>query len=75
MLNTPLHVKRKFSDGSNTLVEQAGFSSVTPLINMLEEIYDETCRFHSIAKELGIDKTLVTIIEQHREQKWAELKI
>ncbi|PHM75070.1 type II toxin-antitoxin system HipA family toxin [Xenorhabdus kozodoii] len=57
------------------LAGQAGFSAVTPLINILEEIYDETCRFQSIAKELGIDKALATTIGKHMEQKWVELKI
>ncbi|PHM63638.1 hypothetical protein [Xenorhabdus ishibashii] len=40
MLNTPLNVKRKFSDGSNTLAGQVDFSGVRPLINMLEKIYE-----------------------------------
>ncbi|WMV73798.1 HipA domain-containing protein [Xenorhabdus griffiniae] len=56
------------------LAGQAGFSSTIPLINMLEEIYNETCRFQSIAKELEIDKTLAATIGQHMEQKWSELK-
>ncbi|MDC9613280.1 type II toxin-antitoxin system HipA family toxin [Xenorhabdus khoisanae] len=57
------------------LAGHAGFSGTTPLLNMLEEIYDETRRFQSIANKLGIDKSLATTIAQHMEQKWSDLKI
>ncbi|MDC9592462.1 type II toxin-antitoxin system HipA family toxin [Xenorhabdus sp. IM139775] len=57
------------------LAGQAGFSGITPLKNMLEEIYDETHRFQSIANELEIDKSLAATIAQHMEQKWSDLKI
>ncbi|MEQ1962625.1 hypothetical protein ABLB69_05495 [Xenorhabdus khoisanae] len=57
------------------LAGHAGFSGITPLLNMLEEIYDETRRFQSIANKLGIDKSLATTIVQHMQQKWSDLKI
>ncbi|MDC9588251.1 hypothetical protein PSI23_02710 [Xenorhabdus sp. XENO-10] len=56
------------------LAGQAGFSSVAPLMDMLEDIYDETRRFQLIANELGIDKSIVATIDQHIEHKWSELK-
>ncbi|AYA39856.1 type II toxin-antitoxin system HipA family toxin [Xenorhabdus nematophila] len=56
------------------LAGQAGFSGIAPLINMLEEIYNETRYFRSIASELKIDKPLVMVIEQHMEQKWSDIK-
>ncbi|PHM30689.1 type II toxin-antitoxin system HipA family toxin [Xenorhabdus innexi] len=57
------------------LAGQVGFSSINPLISMLEEIYTETRHFQVIAHELGIDKEMATMIAQHMEQKWLALRL
>ncbi|MBC8952334.1 hypothetical protein [Xenorhabdus sp. PB62.4] len=44
-------------------------------LNVKRRFSDGSCRFQSIANELGIDKSLVTAIAQHMEQKWLDLKI
>ncbi|PHM65569.1 phosphatidylinositol kinase [Xenorhabdus stockiae] len=63
------------SSALEQLAGQAGFSSINPLINMLEEIYAETRRFPIIAHELGIDNVVATTIALHMEQKWLDLKL
>ncbi|MEX0445740.1 type II toxin-antitoxin system HipA family toxin [Xenorhabdus sp. SGI246] len=57
------------------LAAQAGFTSKNPLIDMLAEIYHATRQFKFFANELGVDKSLVTMIDLHMQQKWMELKL
>ncbi|CDL80410.1 hypothetical protein [Xenorhabdus cabanillasii] len=57
------------------MAAQAGFTSKKPLLDMLEEIYHATRQFKFFANELGVDKSLVTMVDLHMQQKWIELKL
>ncbi|WP_282110950.1 HipA domain-containing protein [Shewanella algicola] len=53
----------------NILAGHADYSSDKPLREMLEEIYQQTRSFAQEAKNLGIPKQLLTIIDNHMIEK------
>jgi serine/threonine-protein kinase HipA len=63
------------SNALELLAVQAGFTDKKPLVDMLEEIYHATRQFKQFASELDVDNALATMIDQHMQQKWVELKL
>ncbi|MDD9196723.1 type II toxin-antitoxin system HipA family toxin [Aliivibrio sp. S3MY1] len=50
----------------------AGYANVTPLINMIEEIYHETRDFKQEALNLGISNALISTIDSHISQQYRQ---
>ncbi|SON50986.1 hypothetical protein [Vibrio tapetis] len=69
MLNTPLIVKRTFSDG-----HQETLASATSLQHMIEEIYHETRSFKQEARQFSLSNVLISTIDTHISQQYYLIK-
>ncbi|QMV13578.1 type II toxin-antitoxin system HipA family toxin [Vibrio spartinae] len=74
------HMTSFLGDGKNPvkalqqMAGQAGYSSVKPLQDMLEEIYTETQNFQTQARNLGLSETLIKEIAQQMDIRWKQLQ-
>ncbi|SJN58047.1 putative DNA-binding transcriptional regulator [Vibrio ruber DSM 16370] len=53
---------------------QAGYSSVKPLLEMMEEIYSETRNFRTRARHLGLPEHLIKEIGQQIDARWKQIQ-